>query len=138
MDEEIRLLLGKIWAKMRKEYSDELRQHNIHVGQDHALCQLWIEDGPTQTQLCDRLGCEPPTVSNMLRKLEEYGLVVRKPDPGDARISRVYLTEQGRALEEPVQEMWRKYQEKLLSGVNHEERLLLRRLLQQMDNNLNP
>jgi hypothetical protein len=33
--------------------------------------------------------------------------------------------------------MWRKHQEKLLSGIHAEERLLLRRLLQQMDNNMN-
>ncbi|MBP1996323.1 MarR family winged helix-turn-helix transcriptional regulator [Paenibacillus eucommiae] len=137
IDEEIRLSLSKIWAKMRKDYSDALRAHQIHVGQDHALCQLWMEDGVTQSQLCERMGCEPPTLTNMLKKLEEYGLVNRKQDASDARISRVFLTEQGRALEQPVLEIWRSHQDKLLNGINTEERLLLRRLLQQMDRNLN-
>lgn len=136
MDEEIRLLLCKIWAKMRKDYSDSLRDHQIHVGQDQALCQLWKDDGITQSQLCDRMGCEPPTVSNMLRKLEEYGLIERKQDVSDARISRVFLTEQGRELEQPVLDIWRKHQDKLLDGIDTEERLLLRRLLRHMDDNL--
>lgn len=137
IDEEIRILFGKIWAQMRKDYSDALRAHNIHVGQDHALCQLWLEDGATQTQLCEKLGCEPPTLSNMLKKLEGYGLIIRKQDEGDARISRVFLTDKGRGLEEPVLLMWRSHQEKLLEGIHTEERLMLRRLLQQMHNNLN-
>jgi DNA-binding MarR family transcriptional regulator len=136
VNEEIRLLLSRIWAKMRKDYSDALRDHHIHVGQDHALCQLWKEDGVTQSQLCEQMGCEPPTLSNMLKKLEEYGLVTRKQDASDARISRVFLTDEGHALEQPVLEIWNKHQEKLLNGIQLEERLLLRRLLLQMDDNL--
>jgi DNA-binding MarR family transcriptional regulator len=136
VNEEIRLLLSRIWAKMRKDYSDALRDHHIHVGQDHALCQLWKEDGVTQSQLCEQMGCEPPTLSNMLKKLEEYGLVTRKQDAIDARISRVFLTDEGHALEQPVLEIWNKHQEKLLNGIQLEERLLLRRLLLQMDDNL--
>lgn len=137
IDEDIRVLLTQLGATSRKSYSDALGNLHIHVGQEHALHQLWLEDGISQSQLSERMGCEPPTLSNMLKKLEEYGLVTRKHDAHDARISRVFLTEQGRELEQPLQEIWRIHQEKLLHGIYPEERLLLRRLLNQMIDNLN-
>jgi len=137
IEEDIRMLLGKLSAKSRKNYSDALLDLHIHVGQEHALYHLWMEDGLAQSQLSERMGCEPPTLSNMLKKLVEYGLVTRMQDVNDARISRVYLTEEGRALEQPLQEIWHKHQEKLLHGIYPEELLLLRRLLNQMIDNLN-
>lgn len=137
IDKDIRELLTKLGATSRKSYSDALGNLHIHVGQESALHQLWLEDGISQSQLSERMGCEPPTLSNMLRKLEEYGLVARKHDAHDARISRVFLTKQGRELEQPLQEIWRIHQDKLLHGIYPEERLLLRRLLNQMIDNLN-
>jgi DNA-binding MarR family transcriptional regulator len=136
VDDEIRILLGKMWSQMRRDYSQSLRELHIHVGQDHALCQLWEEEGLTQMQLSERLGCEPPTLSAMLKKLEEYRLVHRQQDAVDARITRVYLTDEGRALQQPIIAIWQKQQEKLLDGIHLEERLLLRRVLQQMLDNL--
>lgn len=138
IDNEIRELLGKLSAQSRRNYAGALRQHNIHVGQDHALCQLWQEDGITQLELSERLGCEPPTVTNMIKKLEEYGLVYRKKDLQDGRVTRVYITDEGRSLQQPIKEMWRQEQDKLLEGITPEERLLLRRLLLQMVKNITP
>lgn len=121
VDNEIRELLSKISSQTRRNYSDSLRELSIHVGQDHALCQLWKEEGITQIQLSDRLGCEAPTVTNMIKKLEDYGLVYRQRDVVDGRVSRVYLTSEGHDLQEPVQEIWRKQTEKLLDGISAEE-----------------
>lgn len=136
IENDIRILLDKICSQIRRNYSESLRQYNIHVGQEHALFQLWMEEGITQLELSNRMGCEPPTVTNMLKKLEEYGLVYRKRDSADGRVSRVYLTSEGRALQEPVQEVWRIQQEKMLDHILPEERLLLRRLMQQIYDNI--
>lgn len=136
VDDEIRELLGKLCAQTRRNYSGLLQEFKLHVGQDHALCQLWMEEGITQFELSKRMGCEPPTLTNMLKKLEEYGLIYRKRDSADGRVIRVYLTSEGRALKQPIQEVWRNQQEKLLDGILPEERMLLRRLLQQMLENI--
>ncbi|MHA0858234.1 MarR family winged helix-turn-helix transcriptional regulator [Paenibacillus sp. CMAA1364] len=137
IDDDIRLLLGKLSAKSRKRYSEELVKLQLHVGQEYALYELWLEDGIQQSQLSERMGCEPPTVSNMLKKLEEYGLVNRIHDTKDARISRVYLTDKGKELQQPLEDVWQRHQQRLLEGIYSEEKLLLRRLLQQMIQNLN-
>ncbi|WP_099519019.1 MarR family winged helix-turn-helix transcriptional regulator [Paenibacillus sp. BIHB 4019] len=136
VDDEIRQLLDKIAAQTRRDYANMLRELHLHVGQDNMLCLLWKGDGITQLQLCESLNCEPSTVTNMLNTLEKNGIVYRQRDSTDARISRVYLTAKGSQLEEPVKKIWYTQQEKLLQSILPEERLLLRRLMKQMEDNL--
>lgn len=137
IEEDIRILFGKTAAKTRKDYADSLREVKIHVGQDHLLWHLWKKDGATQTELCELISCEPPTLTNMVKKLEEYGLLTRSKDVLDARVTRVFLTEKGSALEYPIGEIWRNHQEKMLNNISNEDRIILKRLLQQIDANLN-
>ena len=51
-------------------------------------------------------------------------------------MSRVYLTEKGLAVREPIEQIWRKQQDKLLKGLAEEDRVLLNEFLQQMEKNL--
>lgn len=92
--------------------------------------------GLTQVELCNRLNCEAPTVTNMVKALEKKGLIIRLKDPNDKRISRIYLTDAGKQIETPVSEVWSKQQERLLTDISLEEKMLFRRLLKQMEKNL--
>lgn len=136
VDCDIRESLDKVSSRMRRDYSESLRELNLYVGQDNLLYRLWREDGITQMQLCDHLKCEPPTVTNMVKSLEQNGFIQRKRDEQDARVMRIYLTDKGRALEEPVDAKWKHQQEKLLHSISSEERLVLRELIMRMQRNL--
>ena len=136
IEDEIREILDEISSQMRRNYSEMLRELNLHVGQDQLLCRLWKEDGVTQIQLSERLNCEPPTIANMLKALESYGLIYRQRDESDGRVNRVYLTAKGQEVKDPIEKVWRKQQTKLLDGMSHEERLLLKNLLRKMAENI--
>lgn len=136
VDCDIRQSLDRISSQMRRNYSESLRELNLYVGQDNLLSRLWSGDGVTQMQLCEHLKCEPPTVTNMVKTLEQNGFIHRKRDEQDARVVRIFLTDKGRELEEPVGIKWRQQQEKLLNSITAEDRLLLKQLLKQMENNL--
>lgn len=136
VDNEIREHIDKISSQMRRQYSELLRELDLHVGQDNLLCKLWTEDGITQMQLTKLLNCEPSTVTNMVKTLEKKGFVYRKKDSVDGRVSRVYLTEKGLAVREPIEQIWLKQQDKLLKGLTAENRMFLNELLQQMEKNL--
>jgi len=136
IDCEIRRLLDKISSKMRRDYSESLRELNLYVGQDNLLCRLWSDDGITQMQLREHLKCEPPTVTNMVKSLEQNGFIHRKKDPEDARAMRIYLTDKGKAIEESVNFKWQQQQNKLLDSISTEERLVLKDLMLRMEKNL--
>ncbi|WP_077596014.1 MarR family winged helix-turn-helix transcriptional regulator [Oceanobacillus kimchii] len=136
VDCDIRESLDKVSSKMRRDYSESLRELNLYVGQDNLLARLWAGDGITQMQLCDHLKCEPPTVTNMVKSLEQNGFIVRKRDERDGRVMRIYLTDEGKELEKPVDFKWTKQQEKLLHSISPEERIVLRDLMKRMERNL--
>lgn len=120
----------------RQQVDIALRSHGLRVGQEMILLQLWAEDGLTQTQLAERVCVEPPTVSKMLQRMESEGLIERRADPDDARISRVFLAAASRSIEAAVGASWAGVEAQATAGMTCEERLLLRRLLVQMRENL--
>lgn len=92
-------------AKLLREAADEtMSRHGVRVGQHIVLTVLWEQDGLTPGEIARRLGVATPTIVNTATRMEEAGLVVRGPDPADARLVRLYLTARGRAAREPVRE----------------------------------
>ena len=56
-----------------------------------------MKEGINQRDLAFLLGIRPQTLGEMLRKLEERGLVERRKSEEDARATQVFLTDDGRA-----------------------------------------
>lgn len=113
-----------------------LEEIGLYRGQPPLLKSLWEQEGLTQTDLAERLKIAPATMTKMLQRMEKAGFVYRKPDPEDQRISRVYLTEAGRAIQNEVEAVWAKMDAETFSNFSLEERTILRRFLLQMRANL--
>ena len=132
--------VGFCLVKMCKLYFNylnvKLSEVGLYEGQHHTLMQLWETDGLPQVELTKRLGVEPASVSKAVERMESAGFIQRRPDPDDARANCLFLTEQGRRLEEPVKRILAEGEEQLLANMSMEERLLVRRLLLQMRDNL--
>jgi DNA-binding MarR family transcriptional regulator len=130
--------LAKVCRAHRAYVGELLSAHGLHVGQEMVLVELWQDDGLRGSELAERLGVEPPTITKMLRRLEACGLLERRADPEDARGIRVCLTGQGRALEEPVLRCWERAERTVLTGMNAGDRRTFRRLLDRVRSNLDP
>lgn len=68
--------------------------------------------------------------------MEKVGLIERRPDPEDRRVTRVYLTDKGRELQAQVEEKLRVLNEEAFRGFTQNEKVLLRRFLLQIKDNL--
>src|SRR5258708_20952063 len=129
LPESVGYLLIQVMKAHRRQAESQLNALGVHLGQEMLLFQLWDEDGPTQSEIADWICVEAPTVTKMLQRMEVTGLVERRQDSQDARVSRVYLTPKGRALEEPVTYLWKDVEAKTVKGLSESEKLLLRRLV---------
>lgn len=109
----------------------------LYPGQEMILFELWNEEGLTQSQLVEKVCVEPPTVTKTLQRLEKVGMVERRQDAEDARVSRVYLTPKGCALRNQVQSMWDDLEAQTVKGLSEVEKVLMLRLLDQIYKNLN-
>ena len=79
---------------LQSTFSDE----RIHPAQAGCLQALAHRDGMSQSDLAEMLHVSRPTVTTMLQRMEGAELIERRADEADSRITRVYLTEAGRAL----------------------------------------
>jgi deazaflavin-dependent oxidoreductase (nitroreductase family) len=89
----------------------------LHPGQEALLLELARTGPMIQAQLSEALGCEPPSVTLMTRKLEASGHIRRKPAPSDKRASIVELTDSGKALADQVKDLWCALAEETVTGL---------------------
>lgn len=80
---------------------------------------------PTLGELAAAERVQPPTVTKLVGRLEEQGLVVREPDPGDRRVVRVRLTGDGRRFVERTRVRAGEYMAKRLRKLSDEERAVV-------------
>ena len=101
-----------------------------------VLSLLAIGDGVTQRSLVEETHLRPPTVSVIIGKMEDEGMVERRRNPDDRRETRVYLTDYGREVDMKGIANIKATDELALNGLDENERETLMRLLGRMRSNL--
>ncbi len=104
-------------------------EHDVHPGQAFCLRLVAADDGISQRDLAAGLHVAPPTVSKMLRGMEQAGLVTRRSDETDQRLTRVYLTPAGRGLATQLREVAATYVNDTIGALPEADRAELARLL---------
>lgn len=113
-----------------------LDEIGIYPGQPPMLFALNKKDGQSQKELANRLNITPSTITMMLKRMEKTNLVIRKQDDEDQRISRVYITEQGKKTCKRANKVMINIEEECFDEFTMEEKIVLKRLLMQMRDNL--
>jgi DNA-binding MarR family transcriptional regulator len=134
--ESLDSLLAQICRLKHARVHTLLEALGLYRGQPSVLQALWEGEGLMHTDLARRLRVQPATITKMLQRMEKAGFVERRPDPDDQRVSRVYLTEAGQAVQADVQQVWRRLEEEAFAGFTLEERAQLRRFFQRIGENL--
>jgi len=78
----------------------------------------------------------PPTVTLMLQKLEKAGLVIRKEDERDQRLSHTYLTNAGVDTLNVLNSILAEIINTSLENLSHDEQRNLIRLLDIINSNI--
>lgn len=134
--ESLDLLLAQICHLHYSRAHQLFEAIGLYRGQPPLLQALWKQEGLTHTQLAMHLRISPSTITKMLQRMEKAGFIVRKLDTEDQRVSRVYLTEAGHAIQAQVQATFRAMESETFGGFTLEESVLLRRFLLQLRQNL--
>lgn len=113
-----------------------LDEIGIYHGQPLMLMILNDKDGQSQKELAIRLNVKAPTITVMLKRMEKASLVVRKQDKDDQRISRVYITEQGKKIFKKAMDVMARFEKELFNDFSEQDEIILKRLLEQMNKNL--
>ncbi|NMB11512.1 MAG: MarR family transcriptional regulator [Firmicutes bacterium] len=82
-----------------------MSEKEAHPGQAGCLLIVSNHAGITQRDLARKLHVASSTVTVMLQKMEAAGIIVRKTDVEDQRLTRLYLTDAGRILLDEMNEV---------------------------------
>ncbi len=97
-----------------------------------VLCCLWQEDGLATSTLGDRLQQVGGTLTGVLDRMAERNLIRRERDPHDRRVWRIWLTDEGRKLQDILPPIAVELREVALQGISSEDRERLSQLLDRM------
>ena len=90
--------IGETAHALRKAFDRRAVGLGVTRAQWKALFRLEREPGLRQIELADMLDIEPITLSRIVDRLEESGLVERLADPSDRRAWRLHVTARAQPL----------------------------------------
>lgn len=107
-------------------------QRGVQPPEAIVLSLLRDHDGITQSELAGIVHLSPPRVSNILRSLEKDRAVLRRVDETDRRLTRVFLTAEGRRREQEHRVVLGDFVERTIGALSEADRIELVRLLRKL------
>ena len=102
-------------------FKKELSGLDVTPIQYATLKCLWEQDGQMPSQLAETLNLDSSTVTGILGRLEDKKLISRSFRVDDRRKVIVHLTDEGRALEQPVSEIIERLNREVTAGLSPQE-----------------
>ena len=129
-------LLAQAARSMRTVLSRTLLESGLYAGQDGVMLALAETDGMTAGALAGHLGVKAPTMTRTIGRMEAQGFLERKADAGDARLTKVYLTANGRERLQAIEAAADLSEATALKGMTDKQIRTLAKLLKVVDANL--
>jgi MarR family transcriptional regulator for hemolysin len=124
-------------ARLLRTYVDQrAREYGMTRAQWAALARVERSEGLKQTELAEILDLQPITLTRLVDRLCDSGLMERRPDPDDRRAKRLYLTPAARPVLEAMSRLGRDIMTTVLAGVEPTAREQLSTLLLTLKSNL--
>jgi DNA-binding MarR family transcriptional regulator len=128
LDEQLCFALYRASRAVVRAYADLLAPLGLTYPQYLTMLVLWETDGVPVKRLGERLVLDSATLTPLLKRLEQQGLVSRRRDADDERVVRIHLTPAGRALQEKARDVPRALACKMGDDVDAELVAQIRRL----------
>ena len=91
-DEPLGFLISDVARLIRTVFDRRVHRLGLTRAQWLVLTRLNRRPGASQSELADMLEVERATAGRMVDRLERKGWVIRRPDPTDRRVNRLFLS----------------------------------------------
>ena len=128
MDFSFHCLVMAQHSMFQKELLIKLKGLGLTIGQPKILDYLQTHDGAGQKDIACGCHIEPGTLTTLLNRMEENGLVERRMMNGNRRSYYVFMTDKGKKQAHAVAEAFMELEEQAFCGLSDEERTILMEL----------
>jgi DNA-binding MarR family transcriptional regulator len=120
-EKTIDYMLRATWQAVSRMYNEEASKYDGSMAIGFALLSIDKEVGTPSTNISNRMGMEPTSLTRTLKTLEEKGLIIRKKNPDDGRGVLIYLTELGKEKRELSKATVLKFNEAIRKNLTEEK-----------------
>ena len=113
--------LRKTWFNISKMYNRTASDYMGSMSLAMIVLNIDMFEGTPSTQLGPNMGMESTSLSRSLNKLEDLGVIERKPDPVDKRKSIIHITEAGLKSREIAKNVVLEFNNKVFAKCNDDE-----------------
>lgn len=97
-EDSLGFLLHRAKVRLAQSLDDRISDIDITAAQWTVLKQIALRNGETASALCKCIGCDTGSMTRMIDRLEEKGLIRRERSTTDRRVVLLHVTESGKAL----------------------------------------
>ena len=121
---------------IQKKLMEQLAYTGLTLGQPKVLDYLKDHDGASQKEIAAGCLIEAGSLTSILNRMEEKGLIERKMLNGNRRTFHIFMTESGKKNQKLVEEAFKKIEKTALNGISEEEQKLFMEIFCRIYRNL--
>ena len=125
-------LLAKAYQKAHASFKQKLAPFNITPVQQLVLAVLEEEEFLSPGEIAERVAMDNATLSGVLDRMGEAGMIRKGGNPADRRSIRVLLTPKAKKMSEELGAQRKAINEEITGKLSVEEKLLLKRMLRDL------
>ncbi|WP_193774545.1 MarR family winged helix-turn-helix transcriptional regulator [Vallitalea guaymasensis] len=131
-------LIGKVRVLINQFIISELKKKGINgivPSHGNIILSLLKNKSLTMSELADKIGKDPSTITTLVKKLNDFGYTQMIKDEEDKRVNRVSLTSKGKELEEAFIIISEEIHNKQYNNISDDEKEVFRQVLNKMIDN---
>lgn len=129
--------ISKLSNKIRRRIDAFSSRERLSGAQGRVLHFLLAQtEDVFQKDIEEEYSLRPPTASELLKKMEQNGLISREPVSYDARLKKIMVSEEAMRFKGQVMEDLTGLEEELTKGISEEEMEVFFRVVDRMLKNL--
>ena len=121
MDDSLHYLIMANQMLVQKALLYKLKDTGLTIGQPKILDYLSRHNGSNQKEIARACFLEAGSLTTILNKMEEKGLIRRQLLNGNRRSFHIFMTESGKKNQKLVEEAFKKIEKTALNGISEEE-----------------
>ena len=121
MDDTLHYLIMANQMLVQKALLEQLKNTGLTIGQPKILDYLKEHEGSNQKEIARACFLEAGSLTIILNKMEEKGLIERRILNGNRRSFHIFLTEEGKKKQQLVADVFLEIEKKALSNISEKE-----------------
>jgi MarR family transcriptional regulator, organic hydroperoxide resistance regulator len=133
-DETICFNIKTAWHAISRMYNEQGHIHDLSASIGYVLLNIDTQHGTPATRIGPMIGMEAKSLSRMLKSLEKDKLIYKEQDEKDKRLSKIFLTEKGKAKRELARKAVKKFNQQIREAIPGQKLDIFFEVMQKINN----